>query len=106
MRQDAVVALFPALAQIELDAWIERRWVRPEPATGGGWEFQEIDVARVRLIYELRYELAIADDSLPVVLSLTDQLHALRGRLKSVLGAIEAQPEPVRAAILAALGQE
>ena len=55
MRQDAVVALFPALAQIELDAWIERRWVRPEPAGGGGWEFQEIDVARVRLIYELRY---------------------------------------------------
>ncbi len=106
MQADELAAQFPSLAVIELEGWIERRWVRPEPADGGGWAFQEVDVARVRLIYDLRYELDIAEETLPLVLSLVDQLDSLRWRMKSMLEAVEAQPEPVRRAILAVLREE
>jgi hypothetical protein len=49
MRVTSVVALFPDLPEAELVSWVERGWVRPE-GTEPDWVFQEIDVARVRLI--------------------------------------------------------
>ena len=100
---EAVAALFPDLETVELTTWIERSWVEPEPGGDGGWIFQEIDVARVRLIYDLRRDMAVAEDTVPLVLSLLDQVYELRAQLKSVTRAIEHLPEPVRAQILAAL---
>jgi chaperone modulatory protein CbpM len=98
----AVVTLFADLGEAELVGWIERGWVRPESADPG-WVFHEIDVARVRLIYDLRRGMSIEEDMVPMVLSLLDQVYDLRGRLRSVLRAIEAQPDAVRGPILAAL---
>jgi hypothetical protein len=46
--------------------------VRPD-GNAGHYEFREIDVARVRLIQELRNELQINEAALPIVLSLLDQ---------------------------------
>ena len=100
---EAVVAQFPDLETVELTAWIERHWVEPEPGPGGGWTFQEIDIARVRLIYDLRRDMAVAEDTVPLILSLLDQIYELRGQLKAMTHAIETLPEPVRAQILAAL---
>lgn len=102
MQIAAVTALFADLGEAELVAWIERGWVLPEPGEGG-WVFQEIDVARVRLIHDLRREMAVGEDSMTLVLSLLDQVYELRGRLKAVLRAVETQPEDVRAAIRAAM---
>ena len=99
----AIVALLPDLGEPELLTWIDRGWVRPEPAETG-WAFQDIDVARIRLIYDLHHSMNVADDMIPMVLSLLDQVYDLRGRLRMVLRAIEAQPEPVRSPILTALG--
>jgi chaperone modulatory protein CbpM len=98
----AVVTLFADLGEAELVAWIERGWVRPDSGNAG-WMFHDIDVARVRLIYDLRRGMSVQEDMMPVVLSLLDQVYDLRGRLRSVLRAIEAQPDAVRAPILAAL---
>jgi chaperone modulatory protein CbpM len=100
----AVVALFADLPEPELVAWIERGWVRPDPAETG-WAFHEIDVARVRLIYDLHRGMSVQEDTIPLVLSLLDQVYDLRDRLRTVARAIEAQPEPVRGPILALLSE-
>jgi chaperone modulatory protein CbpM len=103
MRITAVTALFPDLPEPELTAWVERGWVRPAAANDSDWVFEEIDVARVRLIHDLRYAMAVQDEVIPLVLSLLDQVYALRGQLRSVARVVESQPDPVREAILAAL---
>jgi chaperone modulatory protein CbpM len=51
----------------------------------------------------LRHELAVQEETMPLVLSLLDQLYALRGQMRAVARAVEAQDEAVRAAILAAM---
>ena len=102
MRVTAVVAMFTGLDEPELLTWADRGWVRPVEAASG-LEFDEIDVARVRLIYDLRTSLHIDEDTIPVVLSLLDEVHDLRSELRAVLRAVEAQPEAVRRAILTAM---
>jgi chaperone modulatory protein CbpM len=60
--------------------------------------------ARVRLISTLRYELEIDTDTLPLVLSLIDQLYDTRQRLLSLAAAVAAQDEDIRMPIIAAIG--
>ena len=102
MRITSVVALFTDLGEADLIAWIDRGWVRPE-LSDTEWVFHEIDVARVRLIHDLRFHMEVAEESIPLVLSLLDQVYELRGQLRSVLRAVECQPDDVRRAILASL---
>ncbi len=90
------------LDEAELVAWIERRWVRAE-ATAGDYLFRDVDVARVRLIVEIRRECAVDDDALDLVLSLLDQIYRLRRQLKALTGAVEAQPEEIQQRILGLL---
>ena len=47
--------------------------------------------------------MEVGEDAMPLVLSLLDQLYELRGQLKAVLLAVEAQPNEVQQAILAAV---
>lgn len=102
MRLAAVVGLFPDLRETEVQAWVERGWVRPD-GHEPDWVFQEIDIARVRLIRDFRREMAVPEETMPLVLSLLDQVYTLRGQMMAVARAVEGQPEAVRAAILAAL---
>jgi chaperone modulatory protein CbpM len=102
MRFTAVVALFPDLPEGELVGWVERGWVRPE-GDEPDWVFQEIDIARVRLIRDFRHTMAVPEETMPLVLSLLDQVYTLRGQMRAVARAIEGQPEDVKAAILAAI---
>ena len=102
MQITAVTALFTDLGEAELIAWVERGWVLPEPANSG-WVFHEIDIARVRLIHDLRRQMEVGEDNMSLVLSLLDHVYELRGRLHAVLRAVDAQPEDVRAAIRAVL---
>jgi chaperone modulatory protein CbpM len=104
MHLTAVVAMFPGLRESELIAWVERGWVRPA-GTPPDWEFAEIDVARARLVLDMRRDMAVPEDSMELVLSLMDQVYALRGQLQAMVRAVEGQPEAVRAAILAALAR-
>src|SRR5262249_29695369 len=102
MRIQAVLQQFRDLAEGDLQRWIEERWVRPD-RDPDGYVFHEVDVARVRLIVELRHELAIDEEALPVVLSLLDEVYRLRAHIKTLCGAIEAQPWEVRSALVARL---
>ena len=103
MQITAVVALFSDLPEPELTGWVERGWVLPDTVESG-WVFHEIDVARVRLIHDLRRDLDVTEDLIPLVLLLLDQVYDLRIRLRSVLRAVDAQPEAVRAAIRVTMG--
>ncbi len=102
MRVQAVAALFSDLDEAELIVWVERGWVRLEPGEPE-WVFQDIDIARVRLIHDLRRRMDVNDEALPLVLSLLDQVYELRSRLRAVLRAVDSQPEDVRRAILAVM---
>ena len=59
-------------------------------------------MARVRLIRELRHDLEIEEETLPVVLSLLDQLYANRRRLRALSEAVAAEPAETRARVLRA----
>jgi chaperone modulatory protein CbpM len=89
-----LVALEPG----ELERWIALRWVMPEGAFGA-WTFQAVDVARVRLIVELRRDLEIDEAAMPVVLGLLDRLYETRRRMKALADALEALPEAQRASL-------
>ncbi|MBW4022038.1 MAG: hypothetical protein HIU92_02715 [Proteobacteria bacterium] len=84
--------------------WIDYSWVRPDGAPGQ-YRFHEIDVARLRLIVELRDDLGVDEAALPVVLSLLDQLYDTRRQMRRIRTAIEtAVPEDVRLRLLRDLG--
>jgi chaperone modulatory protein CbpM len=102
MHLTAVVALFSDLGEPELIAWVERGWVRPQQ-TGTGPIFHDIDIARIRLIHDMRVGMRIEDETIPMILSLLDQVYDLRAGLRAVLRAVDAQPAPLREAILAAI---
>jgi len=102
MRLDMVVTLVPDVPAGELVDWIARGWVAPSGAPPD-WVFAEIDVARVRLVRDLRHGMGVEEDSVALVLSLLDQMYDLRHRLAAILAAAERQPAPVRDALLAAL---
>ncbi|WP_415182490.1 chaperone modulator CbpM, partial [Phaeovulum sp.] len=85
----------------ELRLWVSEGWIRP--ATGDtGPVFDELDIARIRLVCDLRKEMSLPEDAVPVVLSLLDQVHGLRRELRDLAEAIDQQPQPTRQAIVAA----
>lgn len=97
---EMVLATVRGLDRRELDEFVAHGWVRPENGT-----FDDIDVARVRLLVELRHELAVEDETIPLVLSLLDRLYATRRQLKTLADAVATQPDEVRRAICALLEQ-
>jgi chaperone modulatory protein CbpM len=99
---DAVLRMIDGMRATELRRWIEEGWVRPEQERGD-YVFREIDVARVRLIQDLRRDLAIDREAVPVVLNLLDQLYAMRRHLRAIDQAIAAEPAEVRRRLRVAL---
>ena len=87
------------VTRVEYEQWVAAGWVCPR----GGEPESKADEARLRLVADLRRDLGIGPEAVPVILSLLDQLHGLRRRLRQVGEAIEAQPEEVRREIVATL---
>src|SRR4029077_12290761 len=75
--------------------WIEQRWIRPT-LNDGEPLFDEADMARARLIAELRQDYNVSDEAMPVVLQLLDQVYALRKALNDLTQAIKACPSEVQ----------
>lgn len=98
LDERAVVARVNRVTLRELRLWVREGWVRP--ATGErGPVFDDLDVARVRLLCDLRQDMAVPTDALPVVLSLLDRLHQTRRDLRCLAEAVEEQHEEVRHAV-------
>lgn len=99
---DAVCAEVTGVGPAELRLWMARAWVRPAMDRDAPL-FEDIDIARVRLIAMLRHELQVEDGTVPMVLSLLDQLHDLRRDLASLQRALrESLDEEQRARLQAA----
>jgi chaperone modulatory protein CbpM len=63
-----------------LELWLEQRWLIPEQ-TSTGTDFSDMDVARARLIQDLKDDFGVNDAGVDVILHLLDQLHGLRRAL-------------------------
>jgi chaperone modulatory protein CbpM len=85
----AVLARLPALEEQRLRLWIAQDWVRPVQR-GGELMFEDIDLARLHLILDLEDSLEVGEAAVPVVLSLLDQLHATRRRMRRLLDVLDA----------------
>jgi chaperone modulatory protein CbpM len=92
MSFDVLVRDVDGLEDADLARWIANSWVKPDLADGR-YVFEDIDIARVHLIYELRQELDVNEAALPVVLLLLDQLYDVRRHLQE-LGVAIADTEP------------
>lgn len=101
LNEFQVVETVGAVSVTELRIWVSEGWVRPH-AGAAGHEYDEVDLARVRLVCDLRETLGLEEEALPLVLSLIDQLHGLRGELQTIAGVIDEQPEEIRDILRAA----
>jgi len=63
--------------QVIVVEMIRHEWVHPEEER----TLDEEDVARIRLILELRHQFGANDEAIPVILHLMDQLYYLRSQL-------------------------
>jgi chaperone modulatory protein CbpM len=55
------------------------------------------------MISDRRHDLEIVEETMPLVLSLLDQMYALRRQVWALTGAIRQQPDQIRSEILATL---
>jgi len=78
-----------------LEAWMAAGWVTPSTQAGVR-QFSAIDVARARLIQDLRGDIGVNDEGVSIILDLIDQLHGLRRTLGQLLTALRTQPEDLR----------
>jgi chaperone modulatory protein CbpM len=63
-----------------LDLWLEQRWLIPH-RTAAEMNFSDMDLARARLIRDLKVDFGVNDEGIDVILHLGDQLHGLRRAL-------------------------
>jgi chaperone modulatory protein CbpM len=80
---EVLITQVSGVGRQDVENWITHGWVRPDGGPGH-YVFHEIDVARVRLIQELQREMQVNEEALPVVLSLLDQVYALRRRMREI----------------------
>jgi chaperone modulatory protein CbpM len=102
MAIDDLLASISTLQRSDLERWISEELVAPQQEAGS-LLFSDVECARVRLICTLTYELDIDSGTLPVVLSLIDQLYDTRQRLSSLTRAVAAQDKAIQAAIITAM---
>lgn len=104
MRMDErdVLRIVRRLRRRDLQSWVQAEWIRPVEGPDG-LEFDDADIARLRLICDLRKEIVVPNDVVPLVLSLLDQVHGLRSELRQIASAVEKQPEATRDSILRTL---
>jgi chaperone modulatory protein CbpM len=97
LSEREVVAKVQHLTVTRLRVWVKQCWIKPAGETAQG--FSDADIARAALICNLEDELGFAEDDVPVLLNLIDQIHGLRFELKGLLDALEDLPPDVRATV-------
>ncbi len=97
-RLEDVLTELRTVQQREILTWIEAEWVRPEQDEAGP-RFAPVDLARLRLIKQLREDLEVGPEAIPVVLSLVDEMYTLRRHLAALARAVGELPAEVRASL-------
>lgn len=101
ISENDVTRRIEGLTVRRLRMWVTWGWVKPK-RTDGDIKFQEVDIARLELIRQLKSDMDVNNAAIPIVLSLIDQLHGVRYELRSLARAVDAQQKTVKAAILSA----
>src|SRR5262249_15010284 len=96
-RLDEILAEV-AMSRQEIEYCLSESWVLPE-RQGEELAFDDVDLARLRLIAELKRDFAVNDEAVPLVLRLIDELHLLHHCLDSVAEALERVPDIDRGAV-------
>jgi chaperone modulatory protein CbpM len=99
---DELLRVHGKLTTVHVERWVARGLLRPR-SEADAWVFEQVDVARVRLLAELADDIGLDDDTVEVVVGLVDQVHTLRGQLGLLAQAIAEQPPETREAIAAVL---
>ena len=73
---------------VQLDAeavelWIEAGWLLPHQE--GKSRLSDVDLARAQLIHDLKHDLGVNDEGIPLILDLIDQLHGMRRVMREFL---------------------
>jgi len=66
-----------------LDSWLGEGWL--VPYLGSEPQFTDLDVARTRLIRELKEDLGVNDEGIGLILHLLDQVHGLRRQMRALM---------------------
>ena len=72
------------LDQETLEVWIEEQWLIPGE-TAGEPAFSEIDLARAKLIRDLKQDMGVNNEGIGIILDLLDQVHSLRQAMAETL---------------------
>jgi len=92
-----VVQQVQHLTVTRLRVWVAQGWIKP--ANQDAQIYSDADVARAALICNLEDELGFAEEDVPVLLNLIDQIHGLRSELMGLLDVLEELPPDVRSAV-------
>ncbi|MCJ7526667.1 MAG: chaperone modulator CbpM [Methyloceanibacter sp.] len=92
-----IVARVQRLTVTRLRVWVAQGWIKPADTTAQG--FSEADLARAALITNLEDELGFAEEDVPVLLNLIDQIHGLRSELMGLLDVLDELPPEMRATV-------
>jgi chaperone modulatory protein CbpM len=95
IRETELIAQFTVLDRQVLLTWIEEGVIAPH-RDEQGYLFDRVDEARVALACDLHYRMGLEHASLPVILSLIDQLHDARHHLRALTRAVAEQPEAIQ----------
>jgi chaperone modulatory protein CbpM len=92
-----VIARVQRLTVTRLRIWVQQGLIKP--ADHAAQTFSEADLARAALICNLEDELGFAEEDVPVLLNLIDQIHGLRVELKGLLEALDELPDDMRSMV-------
>jgi chaperone modulatory protein CbpM len=71
------------VAAATLNVWTDEEWLIPR-ASGSALQFSDADLARARLIRDLKLDLGVNDEGIAIILHLLDQLHGLRSLVRDI----------------------
>jgi chaperone modulatory protein CbpM len=63
-----------------LFTFVEREWISPEQPD----QFDQEDLARIRLIQEFRHQFGANDEAISLILHLMDQMYYLRSQIRKL----------------------
>jgi len=98
ITEQQLVEHFQQFDAAALHDWIDGGLLKPH-RDESGYLFDDVDQARIALICDLHYGMGLGHESLPVILSLVDQLHRTRHSLRAISTAVREQPDEIRVAI-------
>lgn len=78
-----------------LEVWIEEEWLLPT-RTDHELVFSEMDLARAKLIQDLKHDMGVNDEGVGVILNLVDQIHGLRKVMADLSRSLHGQSAAAR----------